>query len=370
MTINIKFSPYALQNNETLMQRVQFVYSPLNELFRSLHVLLNPRHHGMHIAWALDAQQRLSDKLLNDLQYFSLLYELGVPPILLNNFESLAPNLDREIEQLKTYLSTIDPQAFLNSLKKVVAERKSNFIPTLGKSLEWQDFQPSHTPSLLKDLAADPPAVYQRLITFIQEYRQQVFDWTWNSKGLKQLLLNEIERQSLYLKRYGFIKLINNLQVDRISWREKELVIVKPFTQKIELTSQETIILLPSCFTWPHLFVDRFKHGIVLNYNASSKQQLTLGPSYLADVFNALSDVVRLKIIKLLADQPSTTQALGQILTMSNSTVSHHLKLLKTAGIVTTKKEGKFVLYEPAKMLTKLIPDFYTLIKDNKNWLK
>ena len=53
MTIKIKFGDYACQTNETLTQRVQFVYSPLNELFRSLHVLLNPRHHRMNIDWAL-----------------------------------------------------------------------------------------------------------------------------------------------------------------------------------------------------------------------------------------------------------------------------------------------------------------------------
>ena len=104
MSIEIKFSPYALQNNETLIQRIQFVYSPLNELFRSLHVLLNPRHHGMNIDWALTTKQQLSNKFLNDLQYFSLFYELGVPPILLNNFENLSANLDTEIKELEKYL--------------------------------------------------------------------------------------------------------------------------------------------------------------------------------------------------------------------------------------------------------------------------
>ena len=49
MTISVRFSNYALKTNETLTQRIQFVYSPLNELFRSLHVLLNPRHHGTNI---------------------------------------------------------------------------------------------------------------------------------------------------------------------------------------------------------------------------------------------------------------------------------------------------------------------------------
>ena len=70
MAIKINLGAYALQNNETLTQRIQFIYSPLNELFRSLHVLLNPRHHGVNIDWALTARQHLSSNFFNDLHYF------------------------------------------------------------------------------------------------------------------------------------------------------------------------------------------------------------------------------------------------------------------------------------------------------------
>ena len=74
MTIKIKFGNYACQTNETLTQRIQFVYSPLNELFRSLHVLLNPRHHGMNIDWALEAQRSLTDDFFNQLHYFKTIF--------------------------------------------------------------------------------------------------------------------------------------------------------------------------------------------------------------------------------------------------------------------------------------------------------
>ena len=61
MSITIRFSDYALETNETLIQRIQFVYSPLNELFRSLHVLLNPRHHGTNIDWVIEIQDKLNE---------------------------------------------------------------------------------------------------------------------------------------------------------------------------------------------------------------------------------------------------------------------------------------------------------------------
>lgn len=365
MAIKIKFNDYALQTNETLTQKIQFVYSPLNELFRSLHILLNPRHHGMHISWALDVQQRLPHHFFDDLQYFSLFYELGVPPILFNNFERFSSNLDEEIEQLKSYLLETNAQNILFSLKKVITNRDNQFIPTLAKNLEWQGFSPTSSNDLLTDLNNNPQRVYTHLLNFINDYRELVFDSMWQSKHLEQFLLTEIKQQSLYLAQYGFVKLINHLEIDRIYWQQENLIIIKPFEETINLSNQDTILLIPSYFIWPHLFVDEFQHGITLNYDALNRQQDTIDAQYLTHVFNALSDIVRLKIMKYLSEQPSTTQALGQVLMMSESTVSHHLKLLKAAGLVITQKKGKFVLYRPSTIVNDLIPDFYQLLKNN-----
>lgn len=369
MAIKINLGAYALQNNETLTQRIQFIYSPLNELFRSLHVLLNPRHHGVNIDWALTARQRLSSNFFNDLHYFSLIYELGVPPILLNNFESLAPDLDTEIDQLRIFLDKADPNVILANLKKVASSRENQFIPTLAKSLEWQGFEINHSQNLLVDLADNPTSVYQHLLTFIAKYRAAVFDETWEVKSLAQVLLTEIKQLSLFLQQHGFTSLVNHLQIDRMFWRQNQLVIVKPFEETISLTDQDTILLVPSYFIWPHLFVDHFSHGIALCYSASNKPTTKISPDHIAIIFNALSDVTRLKIMKYLANQPSTTQALGQILMMSDSTISHHLKLLKDASLVTTTKKGKFVLYSPTKVVNELVPDFYTYLENKEDVL-
>ncbi|WP_032801619.1 ArsR/SmtB family transcription factor, partial [Streptococcus sobrinus] len=60
-----------------------------------------------------------------------------------------------------------------------------------------------------------------------------------------------------------------------------------------------------------------------------------------------------------LADKPSTTQSLAQILLMSNSAISRHLQILKEAKLLESRKSKKFVLYQPTDLLTQVIPDFY-----------
>lgn len=362
MTIKINFGSYAMQTNETLTQRVQFVYSPLNELFRSLHVLLNPRHHGLNIDWALAARQLLTDAFFDQLHYFELIYELGVPPIFFNNFENLTNDLDEEIDNLTQFLNHENPKTVWNSLEQVAQQRENQFIPKLAKGLEWRDYQPTNSRQLLTDLRTKPQEVYRQLLAFIEDYRQKVFDKTWSDRSLSQFLINEIKAQSKYLRDHGFVHLINHLEVDRLHWQQNQLLVTKPFDQQINLGNHDVILLMPSYFVWPHLFVDRFEDGVTITYDALNKIKTKVNPDELAHIFNALSDPIRLRMMKYLSDEPLTTQSLGQIMTMSASTVSHHLKLLKQAKLVATQKDHKFVLYSPTNLVDDLIPGFYAYL--------
>ncbi|HYE19854.1 MAG TPA: metalloregulator ArsR/SmtB family transcription factor [Tepidisphaeraceae bacterium] len=63
-------------------------------------------------------------------------------------------------------------------------------------------------------------------------------------------------------------------------------------------------------------------------------------------LLKAVADPERLRIIELLRDgaaRPVTEIATELRLPMQNA--SHHLKLLRTAGIVTAAKAGRFVRY-------------------------
>jgi DNA-binding HxlR family transcriptional regulator len=61
--------------------------------------------------------------------------------------------------------------------------------------------------------------------------------------------------------------------------------------------------------------------------------------------FKALADANRLKIIGLLANQPSTVEQLASQLALSSSTVSHHLSRLSEAGLVSARAESYYSIY-------------------------
>ena len=65
----------------------------------------------------------------------------------------------------------------------------------------------------------------------------------------------------------------------------------------------------------------------------------------LALIFKALGDEHRIQILKLLHDGDKCACKLLEALNISQSTLSHHMKILCDAGIVTGQKEGKWMLY-------------------------
>lgn len=59
----------------------------------------------------------------------------------------------------------------------------------------------------------------------------------------------------------------------------------------------------------------------------------------LPDVLHALSDPVRLEIVRSLADEPD--QSCSALTTsVSKSTLSHHFKVLREAGVTYTRANG------------------------------
>ena len=81
-----------------------------------------------------------------------------------------------------------------------------------------------------------------------------------------------------------------------------------------------------------------------------ASQLRDLDASHPARVFGALGDETRINIIKLLSEGERSVEELTQILDAAQSTISHHLRVLKDAGLVQADKRGRMVFYSIARM--------------------
>lgn len=72
-----------------------------------------------------------------------------------------------------------------------------------------------------------------------------------------------------------------------------------------------------------------------------------MGAEELARWFGVLADPTRLRLVSLLAASGEACAAcdLVEPLGVSQPTVSHHLRVLRENGFVTTRRDGRWVYY-------------------------
>ena len=79
------------------------------------------------------------------------------------------------------------------------------------------------------------------------------------------------------------------------------------------------------------------------------------GPASCADKLKVLADVTRLSVMEALLAAPLTVSQLLEKVKIEQSLLSHHLKVLRDAGLVTASREGKAVRYAVAPDAVKAV---------------
>ncbi|MDR1101260.1 MAG: metalloregulator ArsR/SmtB family transcription factor [Clostridiales bacterium] len=81
--------------------------------------------------------------------------------------------------------------------------------------------------------------------------------------------------------------------------------------------------------------VAQVKHGLTDDYHIQK----------VAELFRALNDPTRLKIINALLLAEMCVCDIASLLNMTQPAVSHHLKVLRQTNLVTYRRKGKIVYY-------------------------
>lgn len=68
----------------------------------------------------------------------------------------------------------------------------------------------------------------------------------------------------------------------------------------------------------------------------------------LAELFKCFGDSTRVRILCAILDEEMCVGDLAETLNMTQSAVSHQLKLLKSAKLIKNRREGKSIMYSLA----------------------
>lgn len=63
------------------------------------------------------------------------------------------------------------------------------------------------------------------------------------------------------------------------------------------------------------------------------------------EAFKALADPTRRKILELLSDQDRNAGEIANYFNISKPSISHHLNILKNAGLISDERQGQLIVY-------------------------
>ncbi|MFE1430576.1 DUF5937 family protein [Streptomyces fungicidicus] len=337
-------------------EQVAVVPSPLAELGMALHALSEPGHHPGLQAWATGVTARLDPHLADrmceaDFLWRSTFSDLflpcaGVPGRTTLPGATLAEDLD--------LLDKLSDEQFVDAALEFTCALPYG-LPGAGpltdaglrrRSLELAAARGPRQTEFTERLLSDPPGVRGRLRQFLEDCDEAFFAETWSR--LRHQLAADTRHKTDLLRHKGPAGALTAVSpavtVDEAAGR----ITVDKLGEGRTATGDGGLLLIPTSLGWPHLMVlHRYGWQPVLHYPVGSPELAapqTVGQ--LALRMTALSHPVRMRMCRNLARSAYTTSELAQAHGMTAPEISRHLGVLKKAGLLTTRRRGRYVLHQ------------------------
>jgi len=83
-------------------------------------------------------------------------------------------------------------------------------------------------------------------------------------------------------------------------------------------------------------------------------------------LFKALNDPTRREILEMLKDRDMNAGEIADAFNISKPSISHHLDLLKQAGVISSRRRGQFLVYSLNTTILEDLLQWIINLKDNQ----
>jgi hypothetical protein len=295
--------------------RTRFAISPLFELQASVTAVRDPGAHSVHLPWVRAARERLAgfdyallDTLVPDRGYTP---DFFAPPP-----RTPLPDVAEELERVRT----TDPA----QVRRELGWRFGGDLPALVRPL-------------MDDVVRGVEALADEMAGY---WDRAVAPWWDHVRGLLEA---DIRHRAGRLAEGGALELFAGLHTG-VRWRSGTLEVEAAADAEVVLGGRG-LQLVPSVFVWP-------RTGAM--FDPPWQPSVIYAPRGVGDLWTptgegpaALGELVgrgRARILTGLGTEASTTD-LARRLALSAAGVSEHLGVLRRAGLVRSRREGRSVLY-------------------------
>jgi DNA-binding transcriptional ArsR family regulator len=337
---------------------VRVVSSPAYEAALSMHVLADPRLHAVQHNWVRRAR-RLPVALRRRLEAFRFAWILGPPDFMLPIAD--APDFGAELARLRNVPTDLVAFEFLRQFWDHAGDRDRELLrrADVREHVSQQIEIYGGDRALAMLLFDGPDELRETFLSLLEDYWDSAFAEEWETLEPDLVAAKNDDREQI--ERDGIYTLLptlgRRLLVDEA---QHEFGIEIVHQHRVAVTEENPLTLLPSAFVWPGVRVNcdaPFPLTLIYPARFVARSAKPPAPSpQLLRVLRALGDETRLRALKLIAEKPRSTQELAALLPMSEAGLSKHLSALGEAGLVTTHREGYYVLYSLAPGALEALP--------------
>jgi len=298
------------------LARLRFAISPTWELSRSLLALRDPSMAALHVPWLRSLSGRLDG--------------IALEPVL-----ELTPTSGYSPDFMNP-----PPSGPLGDVADDLAAMRRT--PTKQLRREMALFRSQHPRSrVLAAWDEDPRRELRRVADALEAYWDRAIAPVW--PRIREFLDADIAYRARTLTEGGPAALFSDL-APGVTWEDDHLDVVVARHEATHELRGQGLLLIPSAFATRPATIDLPPWQMTVVYPARGIATLwedgTRAPDGLAKLLGATRAAV-------LADlgAPRSTTDLSRRLSVSPGNASHHLKALQGAGLATSRREGREVLY-------------------------
>ncbi|WP_206313839.1 DUF5937 family protein [Streptomyces coryli] len=332
-------------------ERITFAPSPLAELGAMLHALSEPAHHpGLH-SWATATTAALkpvlADRLTEaDFMWRSARSDLLAPP---RPGATLAEDLD--------WIDSLDNRRFVKAAFEISCN--SSYESTVSplddaderaKVLELAAARGPRQAQFTERMLDDPDGLRIWLRRLFEDCEQAFFGDTW--QRIRVQLAADARHKTELLQRKGLAETVSAvseaIRLEEYGTGGQRLVLDKLSTGTTSATAEGGLTFLPSAFGWPHLFAGHAPgwQPVILYPVATPELPRPEALELVQARLEALAHPMRMRLTRMLARSSHSTGELATAFGITAPEVSRHLAVLKKAGLITTRRRGRYVLHQ------------------------
>ncbi|MCF3118806.1 helix-turn-helix transcriptional regulator [Streptomyces arenae] len=342
-------------------ERLRFAASPLAELTAMLHVLAEPGHHPQRAEWAADVWAGLPPELAERLREAEFLWRSSQADFLLpaRPRATLAEELDD--------VDRIDDEAYATGALVATCGGGRTGSATGSpladadareRALDLAQARGPRQEAFAERLLADPAAVRARVRHTLEQCAAAFFDAAWADVVVR--IATDLRLKNDLVRRQGLAAALASVSGAVTLAPDGGHIVVDKLQDKSTAAQGAGVTFIPSVFNSPHLVVVHAPGWQpVVQYPVAEPGPAEPVPMETVTLrLEALAHPLRLRLLRTLARGPHTTGELAHTWGLSLPEVSRHLAVLRRAGLLTARREGRYVRH------TLNVPDLTALGTD------